>query len=1121
MSSSDDQIIQSVDGIISAVEKLVGDIRVAPDIETEAKNFALNKVGGVVKDLDLINRALFLNDYPAASVTPDTPVTSVALNENSETARTTVIAETDDTINDMLSSWSQPVSGPVSQSVVSEAGDGAKTADAGVSSHEQQPAKKPRIIVSPVTRTVPETTPETDAAEHVGAGESQEEQDFTVASSFEESLISSLSHSETSLVGERDAVGAHSTEADDKAKDKLEEQLSDEELTLKADPHDTEILETDETDQADTSVEAGSVKKEKVAADDLTLIQGIDEDVSELLSQHGIYSFLDIVEFKEADMLRLSEELSDPCRVSRENWIEQATLLAKNVSTYYAQKNNDEISFDRLSLNKFYSIHPEVIAEQNGTPDLEPSAFNTDEQQEIVGRVEEDMLSGEFYEDANLYEDTEEGKADLVEASVELVENFAEVQEFTDALLAKKLALEAELASLTAQMVQKSEANESLKANVPFLEHDEDKVGVETLTSPVVDVLTHEEGQNELVDAFNIHDGEEASNFASDNDLGDGPIWHEEVSTGKDYVPPVVEDDFETQTDAQDYDASGAHFAQSQQDINQPQFSEQQESLRQNTEDHFSQSEPLSNLPPLDNFVEESVPFLNSQEGKNYIEPQGFPLETTLFAPGDEYEEQSPPHEKTYTYSVDQLSDHVPMSNLDEMSDFHPGDKMEEGSVPLNQAEYMDDISVPRDTMVSGGPSIRADQGLGDPGFMERSLSPSDMPPTDMRPAGFEKNEINENGHLLQVGQAVQEGQDAFAPNLQAGETVSDKIPEIKEKIGNDRTLGQYLASKSQGELTGASDREREDQALNEVPIQNIEQTYGVEHSNFSPPLPPQNEGYNELSRQDMSISLPPSPLVAPQINMSDMRRPVMPPSNIPHPPAPPIANGVRVPPVVSREMQGIAPPEIRPSETLAEPQQGRSLVPPFVDGPETRSMPPLPPQGMPPQSPPSQVEGPTPPPFTDMPSPVSEGQAYADTQRIIAAKRQADVEKAKNRSDIQNGQAYMDTQQLMDNGVPFEPQQNAGRLSGPNDIPPLPPEAVKAASAYPKGAHNPELHYRGHKPQQFSEEGLPPLDTNAGHFANGNGGRNGNQKNVAPTGFKAKAKQLAESLQRSFVDKE
>lgn len=1121
MSSSDDQIIQSVDGIICAVEKLVGDIRVAPDIKTEAKEFALNKVGAVAKDLDLINRALFLNEYPTSNSSAD-------MDKQDDAARTSVISETDDTINDMLSSWAQPVA------QTAEGTGGGKT------------SRKPRIVVSPVTRSVSDK----EEAESARRDENEEKQDFSVASSFQESLLSSLSNAETSLIGERQPTENEPVEEVEQETSRLEDQEDDGQQPLETEPLGDEVLEAhqeqeteaqevevhqSEVEKAGTVLQAGFIPQGKKISDDLTLIRGIDAEVSDLLAAHGIQSFLDIATFREADMLRLSEELSDPCRVSRENWIEQATLLNQNVSTYYAQKSNDEIFFDRLSLNKYYSIHPEVVEEPGGN-----DFGSSEDQAELAGSAEDDELVS-----AGVYEDVTEAEGDS-----------DEVQEFTDALLAKKQALEAELASLTAQMVQKTEEDNNLVTDTLFLEQ-EDESEVEAVVPPVVEVLTHVGGQNELADVSARHEEEEGSYSSSDEDFGDGPIWHEEVSTGKDYVPPIVGDDFDTETVAENYVAPETSFAQSahrQDDTPEGAFYASQE-----------QSFP-------DQTVEQSAAFLNSQEQNVYTEPgetQAFASGPPQFVPDDEYEEKPSVDDESYAYDVDQLSDHVPLSHLDEMSDFHvqgdssgevkqggylpvppsgalspelaaghavppnnahvgdlTGDEFEESSGSYNQAEYMDDISVPRDALASDEALAGADirQEAEPPRFMEKALAP-----TNLGPAGFEQDQ--------QPGQESEQeisGHDAIVRGLQANETVSDKVPEIREKLGNGRTLGQYLASKSQNEIA---------EALND------------EGAPVSPPLPPQTETDDELYRQDMSISLPPSPPVAPQIHMSDMRRSAVPPSNIPYPPAPPVANGIRVPPAVSRDMHHGASSEmerpelgrsqngpsqmgyneIRQDEVFAEPQQGRPNVPPFVDGSAPRAMPPLPPkgplpeEGLPPQSPPTRFEGPTPPPFTDMPSPMSEGQAYADTQRIIAAKRKAELERAMNRSDIPNGQAYMDTQQLIDNGATYQPQQNSERLAGPEGLPPLPPEAAKAASAYPRGANNPELQYRGqslehnleHREHQLTPNNLPPHSADDGRLPPNNGERNGNEKNDAPSGFKAKAKQLAESLQRSFVDKD
>ncbi|GAA6211182.1 hypothetical protein NBRC116602_09220 [Hyphomicrobiales bacterium 4NK60-0047b] len=1098
MSSSDDQIIQSVDGIISAVEKLVGEIRVAPDIELDAKNFALSKVSAVAKDLDLINRALFLNDYPDTPI--DTGISADA-DKNGNATRTAIIAETGNTINDMLSSWSQTETESVDQNLGKTAG-----------------AKKPRIVVSPVTRTV------TDKEETVAstAGEGEEKQDFSVATSFEESLISSLVHSETSLVSEREEEETLSHVNDDEVTDSLEDVISTQVQLTEDEVPVTQVFEADKTDEVAAELpkdelqvdvlQGSDVSSEPKVSDDLTLIQGIDGNVSELLSQHGIHTFLDIAEFREADMLRLSDELSDPCRVSRENWIEQAALLTQNVSTYYAQKNNNDVLFDRLSLNEHYLIHPEVIEEQID----DAGDFDSNEEDEAV-------------HSADLYVPPKEEEVSL---SAVTEDPPVEVQEFTDALLAKKQALEAELAALTDQMVKKSEIEQNGAAEVSFLDpdpqpvFDDVEVEGEAAMSPLVEVLTYEEGQNELSELSAFIDDEEDANYESNEDLreeqvdelGDGAIWHEEVSTGKDYVPPII-DEFETSSDAEYYVTPETSFTQS----------------------------------PEENVHNET-----------------FYTETSYQEPS--YEETSPDHEEAYSYSVDELSEHAPTSHLDEMSDFHRqsdfplqngeadgGNQDGYLSIPLSeplqqdflqhetsqqeqismpefraelqagqspevplssQAEYMDDISVPRDSLRPEGPQFRADEGQTeplegiDPSFMERSIAPSDL-----HSDSIQNDETTEDGSPAQ---------DSLIVGLQVGETVSDKVPEIKAKIGNDRTLGQYLASKSQSEM----DETLNSKAQLQTPI--------VERSHTSSPLPPQSEEFNELSIQDRSISLPPAPPVAPQMDMSDVRRPVhpprppVPPSNISHPPAPPVASGINVPPALSREGQGRGQSEIERSGILSESQvAGRANVPPLGDGTELRAMPPLPPQdfspqsppphdpsqglspqkGLPPQTMPSHVDGGLPPAAPDMFAPMDEGQAYADTQRIIAAKRRADAERARNRSDIPNGQAYSDTQQLMENGIPFEHQQKSGYLSGPDGVPPLPPEAAKAASAYPRGANNPDLHYRGHKPQKFAEGGLPPLEESDD--------RNDNQKSGAPTGFKAKAKQLAESLQRSFVDKD
>ncbi|CAN0499519.1 unnamed protein product, partial [Scytosiphon promiscuus] len=66
------------------------------------------------------------------------------------------------------------------------------------------------------------------------------------------------------------------------------------------------------------------------------LIKGIDEDVAALVDRKGISSFKDVAAFKEADIIWISEALGEPGRVARENWIEQAALLAADTPTRFS-----------------------------------------------------------------------------------------------------------------------------------------------------------------------------------------------------------------------------------------------------------------------------------------------------------------------------------------------------------------------------------------------------------------------------------------------------------------------------------------------------------------------------------------------------------------------------------------------------------------------------------------------------------------------------------------------------------------------------------------------------------------------------------------------------------------
>lgn len=1032
MSSSDDQIIQSVDSIISAVETLVEDIQVAPDIDETAKTFALSKVGSVAQDLDLINRALFQNEFPAEGQA-DTP----------GVAKTTVTGDIEPSLNEMLSAWAQPAQ---------------VTAEPVEPARDEKP--KPRIIVSPVKQKT--------------------EQDTAI----------------------------------------------DEQARIKPD----------------------DIPLEGASNDELTLIDGIDETVVTLLTKHGIHSFQEIADFREADMMRLSDELRDPCRVSRENWIEQAALLQQGVLTAYAQIESDESRFDRLFYIDAYTSHPVstafepsewALAEpssslsdrladaevgQDGAASIEQADefdgldANCEEELAPVGFVphvkseqsfDEDIADQEPHEETetdgeleaeDFYEPAEPSETDSQEVTE--VHAFAEtgakaehkheavpspdVQELTNALLAKKQALEAELAAITGQMVEKVEQFEvetderddpDLAVSHGFVEA-EDEHYLDKLT-PEVEILTHQDGQNELSELSAHHqegnfdetvsgaDHEQAQSEnepLSSDDLGDGPIWHEEVSTAKDYVPPVVDD----------YDDT--------------------------------MGQPLNATPHYSHEEQPNGSFSHAEDYQHGHGSETFPYhqdeEFTSNGQASSYQQDmSAEEENSYVYDVNHLADRDPAAHPAHLSGFERSihtSEQPQGLYPENPnvpphpemltrekqadpVDHMDGISLPREEM-----------GQRSVDFSERPLEqvhheqPQPMEPP-LPPRGPQQEDFREQAEYIQ---------EISRPHLGPEERVSDKVPDVKEQINNGLTLGQYLAAK------GQNDRE----------------TVAQEDPGALYP-PQQREGVEdrELAYQDQSIRLNQSQSGVPNLNLAEVGVPPIapPPSNLP--PVPPAANGLQpTPPMPASSLhrgEGRAMPPLPPSV-----QQAQNM-------PLERGQAPVHARNHMQQQRPSGeiLDGPTPPPFTDMPEGISEGQAYADTQRIIAAKRKADAEKARNRSEIVDGQAYADTQKLMENGIPLELQQGGERpLLQQNAIPPLPPEALQAAQAYPRGQHNPDIQYRGQKPQAQREAGLPPLPEDAGFNPSSGPERAGEKKSEkTQTGFRAKAKKLAESLQRSFGDKE
>jgi predicted flap endonuclease-1-like 5' DNA nuclease len=73
-------------------------------------------------------------------------------------------------------------------------------------------------------------------------------------------------------------------------------------------------------------------------AQDLTRIQGIDAVLASALSKLGITRYEQIAAWMRGDIERIEQSLEQQGRTNRENWIEQAQILAKGGETRYASR---------------------------------------------------------------------------------------------------------------------------------------------------------------------------------------------------------------------------------------------------------------------------------------------------------------------------------------------------------------------------------------------------------------------------------------------------------------------------------------------------------------------------------------------------------------------------------------------------------------------------------------------------------------------------------------------------------------------------------------------------------------------------------------------------------------
>lgn len=102
-----------------------------------------------------------------------------------------------------------------------------------------------------------------------------------------------------------------------------------------ADPAPAPIETADAADETATDIDAAPAQT--APGDDLTLIAGIDTAAAETLTGFGITSFDTLAQLAADEAEAIGMILGDAGRISRESWIDQASVLATGGLTAYAR----------------------------------------------------------------------------------------------------------------------------------------------------------------------------------------------------------------------------------------------------------------------------------------------------------------------------------------------------------------------------------------------------------------------------------------------------------------------------------------------------------------------------------------------------------------------------------------------------------------------------------------------------------------------------------------------------------------------------------------------------------------------------------------------------------------
>ncbi|MFT3730261.1 MAG: hypothetical protein QM780_02390 [Hyphomicrobium sp.] len=121
--------------------------------------------------------------------------------------------------------------------------------------------------------------------------------------------------------------------------------------------------------------------------DDFQRIRAIDSDIEQKLKARGVTYFEHIAGWGASDIKRIGQELEIPGRIDREQWVEQAQILAKGGETYYSRNRKAMLSTRAAPLDAEKSASadqtkPSVAQESKAQPSSAPAtgtALQTEE----------------------------------------------------------------------------------------------------------------------------------------------------------------------------------------------------------------------------------------------------------------------------------------------------------------------------------------------------------------------------------------------------------------------------------------------------------------------------------------------------------------------------------------------------------------------------------------------------------------------------------------------------------------------------------------------------------------------------------------------------------------------